>query len=59
MQPWPKKDDGLYGAKQNLSYGSKTVDVGSHRSYYKSSQSSHNAQTTNVHSKVNENQIKR
>ena len=59
MQPWPKKDTGLYGAKQNLISGSKTVDVGSHSSYSKSSQSNHNVQTTNVHSKVNEDQIKR
>ena len=33
MQPWQKKDDDLYTIKQNLSSGSKTVDVGSHRSY--------------------------
>ena len=59
MQPWQKKDTGFYGAKQNLSSGSKTVDVGSHRSYPKSSQWSHNMQMTNVHSKVNEDQIKR
>ena len=59
MQPWQKKNDGLSQIKQNLSSGSKTCELGSHRSSSKSSQSNHNVQMTNVYSKVNENQIKR